>query len=293
MKNILFLVLLVCNIAMSQIKGNKEVETRYFPAVNLTDIQIGLYANITIDMSLNEGITISADSNLFEYIDTEVVDGSLKLNQLKWISPSQRMEILIGAPKLTRVEQQTNDVLNVIHLNLPNFNVMALNGTIVLEGEVQNLAIGAANGTVDARKIMVKEVFLNIWGPGKAQVNVTDLLDAKLSNDASLELVTKPKKIKGDVRKVLAKTKHTNTEETRYISFKIKNNSLNRNNFYVIGPKPDGKKFSYGFPMMPGKTRKEKWTIGTKIYKVSSLGLKKLLVKIEAKDENTTLRLFD
>ncbi len=292
MKSILFLLLFSCVCGLAQIKGNKKIETRHFSATDLNQVQVGLYATIVIDPSLEEGITITADSNLFENIDTEVVDGTLKLDQKEWISPSKRILIQIGAPKIQRVEQGTNAELKVINLHCTNFNAMALNGTIILNGEVQILGVGAESGTVDASKIVAKEVFLNIWGPGEALINATDLLDAQLSNKAKVSLFSKPKKTTGDVRKIHRKNTGTKKKETRYISFKIKNNSLNRNNFYVIGPKPDGKKFNYGFPMMPGKTRKEKWTIGTRIYMVSSLGLKNLLVKIEAKDANTTLPLF-
>ncbi len=276
----------------AQVQGNKEIETRRFPAPQLNHIQIGLYADITVDAEAEEGLVITTDSNLFELIDTEVVDGILKLQQKKWIAPSQRIKIRIGAPKLTQVEQGTNDVVKVINLSQTSFSAMALNGTILLIGKIQNLGIGAENGTVDASKAAAKEVFLNIWGPGKALVNATDLLNAKLSNEATVSLITKPKKIRGNVRKVLGKNKPMDKKEIRFITFKIKNNSRNRHNFYVIGPKPDGKNFSYGFPMMPGSTRKEKWTIGTRVYKVSPWGLKKLLVKIDAKDENTTLPLF-
>jgi hypothetical protein len=80
--------------------------------------------------------------------------------------------------------------------------------------------------------------------------------------------------------------------DAKFIKFRIKNNSFNRNHFYVVGPKPDGSKFSYGFPMMPNSKRKENWSVGTKVYKVSALGFKKLLVKIKKEDEGRIIDLF-
>lgn len=82
-------------------------------------------------------------------------------------------------------------------------------------------------------------------------------------------------------------------EKPEFINFIIKNNSFNRNHFYVVGPKPNGRKFSYGFPMMPFFKRKEYWTTGTKVYKVNRLGLRKLLITIKPEDENTVVKLFD
>jgi len=100
-------------------------------------------------------------------------------------------------------------------------------------------------------------------------------------------------KLKNDIWNLKSLTQSTNQqEEVRYIKFKIKNNSFNRNHFYVVGPKPNGGKFSYGFPMMPGQIRKETWTTGTKIYKTTKLGLRKLLVTIKADDENQVVKLF-
>ena len=44
--------------------------------------------------------------------------------------------------------------------------------------------------------------------------------------------------------------------------------------------------------MMPFSTRKENWSVGTKVYKVNKLGLRKLLVKIKPEDAGKTVKLF-
>ncbi len=62
-------------------------------------------------------------------------------------------------------------------------------------------------------------------------------------------------------------------------------------NCYVKGPKPDGSYFSYGFRMFPGQVRKKNWSIGSKIYRVSSLGTKKLLTEVLESDENKVVKL--
>lgn len=101
-----------------------------------------------------------------------------------------------------------------------------------------------------------------------------------------------PKSFRGDTKKVLARQSKEVEQAINWISFKIKNNSWNRNNFYVVGPKADGTRFSYGFPMMPGKVKKERWTVGTKIYRVNKVGFRKLLVTIKADDQGKTVKLF-
>ncbi len=292
MKKITLLLLLVGINGLAQIKGNTHIETRIFNLEKLTAIEISLYADIVIDASSEEKMSITSDSNLFDLIDTEVVAGKLKLSQKKWIQASERIKIRIGAPNVQSVEQGTNEVLRIINLDSDNLSITALNGRIVISGKSNALGIGVENGTVDANKVMAKEVYLNIWGHGKAIVHVTEFLEAKLSDEARLKLIAQPKRIKGNIDKALAYNNLTSKHEVRYIDLKIRNNSFNRNNFFVVGPKPDGRNFSYGFPMMPGKIRKEKWTTGTKIYKVNRIGLRKLLVTITNKDEDKVVKLF-
>jgi hypothetical protein len=61
----------------------------------------------------------------------------------------------------------------------------------------------------------------------------------------------------------------------------------------VVGPKPEGGKFGYGFPMNPNAVRKENWTVGTKVYKVNGLGFRKLIKVIELEDRGKTVALFN
>ena len=107
MKKILQIALiLICANNFAQVKGNKEITEQRFETESIEDIEISIYGDITIDVAASNGISISTDSNLFKHIDTEVVDGKLKLDQKKWIQPSQRPRIIIGAPDLNRVQMR-------------------------------------------------------------------------------------------------------------------------------------------------------------------------------------------
>ena len=292
MKKIIALIFLVSLPVISQVKGNKTIETRAFKTTNLKDIKINLYANITIDQSAEEGIKITADSNLFDKIDTEVVDGKLHLNQLEWIQPSQDIVITIGAPKLKRVEKGTHKTLRIVNVKNDYLQIMAPIGKVVVSGKTKQLNLGIENGIVDASNMIAENARVNIWSSGNASLYVENEIYSILNEDARLELKNTPKFLKGDTKQYLKKQEKKQKQEMKWIRFKIKNNSWNRNQFVVVGPKEDGSKFSYGFPMMPGKVRKENWSIGTKIYKVSKIGFRKLLVTIKAEDEAKTVKLF-
>lgn len=285
--------MLVGVLTHAQIKGNKIVETRTVNVAGLANLEMELYAKVEIDQNASEVMTITADSNLLDLIDTEIVDGKMILAQKEWIQPSTDIIIRIGMPNLKRVQVGVHETVIINNLTNNNASLTALIGGIIVSGNVNSVGIGAENGIIDAKDLKAKEVILNIWGRGKATVNATEVLDNTLSADARLVLVNQPKKIRGSsVKKAISKADPKKNDAIKYINVKIKNNSLSRNHFVVVGPKPDGNTFSYGFPMMPGATKKERWTTGAKVYKKNKIG-RKLLVTLIAANEDTVVKLFD
>ncbi|WP_430408250.1 head GIN domain-containing protein [Kordia sp.] len=297
MKQLFILLFLIGYTATAQTKGNKKIVTKTFPLENIQKIKINFYAKVTIDQSAKEGMTITTDENMMDLIDKEVVGNTLYLDQKEWIQPSQKTIITIGAPNIRHVETGTHDVTKIVNVDNEYLQLTAPIGTIILEGKTKELRLGIELAKIDASNLIAENAFVNIWSWGTAKVNVTNTLHAEVSNSGKLIYVNSPKEIKqktkneGEILSLAEKdmVKNPNAE---WIKFKIKNNNFNRNNFFVIGPKKDGTKFSYGFPMMPNALRKENWTVGTKIYKVNSLGLRKLLVTISKEDANTTVELF-
>ncbi|WP_299180480.1 DUF2807 domain-containing protein [uncultured Aquimarina sp.] len=286
------ILLLFSLTAIGQIKGNKKIETKTFNVENIESIKINFYAQVIIDNSKKETLIITTDTNLFEYIDKEVVGGTLYLDQKEWIQPSKNVKIIIGAPNIKKVESGTHDSTKIINLDNDYIQVVAPIGKIVLEGKTKELRIAAEVASIDASNLTAENARIDIWSWGSANVRVLNEIDAKLSKDAILKILNTPKKVKGDAKKTRNRNNKTKNNLTEYIKFKIKNNSLSRNHFLVIGPKPDGSKFSYGFPMMPQAIRKENWTTGTKVYKVNKLGKRKLLITIKKEDKDKIVTLF-
>ncbi|WP_027391349.1 GIN domain-containing protein [Aquimarina latercula] len=286
------ILLLFSLTTIGQIKGSKKIETKTFNVKNIESVKINFYAQVIIDNSKKETLIITTDTNLFEYIDKEVVGGTLYLDQKEWIQPSKNVKIIIGAPNIKKVESGTHDSTKIINLDNDYIQVVAPIGKIVLEGKTKELRIAAEVASIDASNLTAENARIDIWSWGSANVRVLNEIDAKLSKNAKLDILNTPKKIKGDAKKNRNRNNKTKNNLTEYIKFKIKNNSLSRNHFLVIGPKPDGSKFSYGFPMMPQAIRKENWTTGTKVYKVNKLGKRKLLITIKKEDKNKIVTLF-
>lgn len=296
MKTITLLLSLIGMTSIAQVKGNKTIETKAFPFENVETIKIDLYANITIDNSAKEHLEITADANLFKYIDTEIVDGTIHFSQLKWIQPSQKINIKIGAPYLKQVIHDTHDTTIITNVNNDELRVNANIGKVIIDGKTKTLRLATEIGQINATTTEADKVYVNIWGSGTVKVNPKSYLWADVSNDGKLLYTQLPEdntiKTKSGGMAFTTSDYKIKKEEVKWISFKIKNNSRNRHNFMVRGPKADGSFFGYGFPMMPNAKRKEKWSVGTKIYKQTTLGFKKLLVVITADDEGEVVNLF-
>jgi hypothetical protein len=258
----LLFALLIGFLGMAQVKGNKKIITRAFPIENIQKIKISFYTQVTIDQSAPGGLTITTDENLFDLIDTEVVGNTLHLNQKEWIQPSQKAIITIGAPNLRHVETGTHDVTKIINVDNDYLQLTSPIGMIILERQTKELRLGIELAKVDASKLVAENAFVNIWSWGNAKVNVTNMLHAEVSNSGKLLYVNSPKEIKKKTKKdgqvlSLAEKNTVKNPNAEWIRFKIKNNNFNRNQFFVVGSKKDGTKFSYGFPMMPNALRKE------------------------------------
>jgi len=288
MKNLgITIVLLLAGFtAFAQINGKGNLEERSFNLEEVYRVEAGMYADITVDMSMKAGITIEAQPNLFDHIGRSVKNGVLVLDQKKWIEPTERITIIVGAPELREVYMGTHDKLKVRNVTGDLFKVYGELGTTMIEGMVDEVRIKSESGVVDAKHLVAKTADVEISEDGHVMVNAA-MVDCDISEDGSYSNEQRVTSGCDQVRKEITRI------DTRYIDLQIKNNSWTRKHFVVIGPKPDGRKFSYGFSMMPGAKKSERWTIGSKIYSENRFGKRKLLATITAADEGQVRSIFE
>ncbi len=283
--------------ATAQVKGNKKITTKTFSINEINRIDIHLYADVIVDCAAKESMTITADENLMDLIGVSADHGRLVLDQVEWIKPSQDIQIRIGAPNLNQIQQSTHERVLVKNIQTSSFRAMALVGEIVVEGEAKELRASGEVGIVNAENFTAAKVNVNLWGWGKIKLNTPDLIEGIVKDGGTVLHKgenTKVKVRKSGDGKVLnpAQEVALKNPSAEFIDIKIKNNSPNRIQAYVVGPKPDGRKFSYGFPINAGQVKKEKWSVGTKVYRVSKVGTKKKLVEITKEDEGQVVPLY-
>ncbi len=162
-KIINLLMLVVCLTATAQIKGNKEIITETFNISNIETIKINFYAQVIIDQSKEEALTITIDDNLLNHIDKEVVNGTLHLDQKEWVQPSENVKIVIGAPNIRKVESGTHDTTRIINLDNDYIQVVAPIGKIFIEGKTKELRIAAELAYIDASNLVAENARVDIW----------------------------------------------------------------------------------------------------------------------------------
>lgn len=298
MRYFLSLVLtLTVIMATAQVKGNKKIVTKDFSIEEINHIQIHLYAKVVVDCAAKESLTITADENLMDLIGVSADHGRLVLDQVEWIKPSQDIQIRIGAPNLKQIQQSTHERVMIKNINTASFRAMALVGEIVVQGEAKELRASGEVGIVNAEDFRADIVNVNLWSWGTIKLNDPNLIEGIVKDSGTVLYKGRDTKVKvrrsGD-GKVLNPAQQVAMQDptAEFIDIKIKNNSPNRIQAYVVGPKPDGRKFSYGFPINAGQVKKEKWSVGTKVYRVSKVGTKKKLVEITKEDEGQIVPLY-
>ncbi len=295
------IILTLSTLIHAQVKGDRNILTEIYETEDILEIEVGLYADVVVDMSApNNYIKITADANIINLIGRTIDSGRLVLDQKEWIKASRDIRIEVGAPNLTYAQQGTHDRMIIDNIDTETLGVSALLGRIELIGHVDRLNAGGESGDIDALNLAAETVDINLWGRGKISLAQPKVLSGIVKEegvvyyDENDTKVSVKERSEGRVieRSMAKKTPKVVRPEARFIDFKLKNNSNKRINAYVRGPKPNGKYFSYGFPMRPGQVRKERWTVGTKVFRTNGMGLKKKLVEITANDEGEIVELY-
>lgn len=286
---------LFSTLTIAQINGNGNMSTTTLSVNDLTEIDIQFNADIILDFNAEETMTITADENVLNYIGKSFVNGKLTLDQIKWIEPSRNPKITIGTPNLKKVFQGTHSTTNIINVKSEKLWINGNVGKIFVAGICDEVRVNVSGTDVNLQNTKITYADITVDGRATVTLNEVYQLDTDLSRKAHIKLLKEPSQYLGNSKEEVQgrKPEYAVNPDLKYISFKIKNNSWTRKHFVVVGPKRDGNTFSYGFPMMPGSTKTENWSVGTKIYKEGKLGSRELLVTIDAEDEGKVVKLFE
>ena len=292
------LLLITSALLHAQKEGNGHIIPYTKTLPSFTRIDVSFNAQIIINCDTTTYLRITTDQNLMEDIEMSVIKNTLVLEQKEWIEPSREVKIFIGAPDLTRIEQSTHQTTTILNIDKEFFEASAQVGAIILKGRTKTLNASVETGDIIADELIVSKVNIDSRGWGKIKLGWVENITGSIKengqltyqNDlAQIDLYTPEK----GIVKLEEQPDDNPNNEAKYIEIKLKNNSLKFINAFVIGPKPNGGSFSYGFNLFPGQVKKERWTVGTKIYKERKRGSRELFREITENDENQIVKIYN
>ena len=223
-----FLMLLLNGCHWVGVRGNGKVKTDSRAVSNFTKLETD--GAFTINWTPGPAsLKITTDSNLFEYIRTDVSDDRLRIEWVKPLKGTRGIKVEVASPSLTRVTLNGAVKLTASNLSGTEFYLDANGATkAVLTGNV-NAMSGELNGAskLDAESLVTRAMELSINGAGKASVNATEALKVSISGAGK---VTAPPGIRPSRRRSTAREvsgSGTNTFARRRCAFSAQMSATN------------------------------------------------------------------
>jgi putative autotransporter adhesin-like protein len=181
--------------------GNLTTEARTLPP--FSSIKLNSSADVVIDRTGTQSVTVSGDDNILALFTTEVKDGTLHLafapdtSLRRGKSPLYRITVT----DLRSIEIDGSGDVKVDHLDGAALTAgITGSGDMQLNGRVDELALSIeGSGDIDATELQAKRAKIRMSGSGDATVNASDTLDVQLSGSGDVRYVGSPKLTK-DVR---------------------------------------------------------------------------------------------
>lgn len=175
------------------VKGNGVITTDSRPIPNFSRIEAD--GAFTINWTSGPAkLSVTTDSNLLEYIRTNISGEKLRIEWVKPLKGTRGIKVDIASPVLSRVT--LNGAVRFVAANLsgPEFYLEA-NGAsrVALNGNV-NAMSGEMNGAsrLDAESLETRAMELSISGAGRADVNATEALKVEISGAGKVTYAGNP-----------------------------------------------------------------------------------------------------
>jgi hypothetical protein len=186
----------VGNLGGIQGSGNAKTETR--KVSGFKEIKAGNAVNLEITVQKDFGLTIEADDNMLEHIQTDVSGSTLTIAAKDNISPKTKIKIKISLPELTNLEVSAASTATVSGVKADSIKLNAGSASkIKIDGEVKSVeATASAASGIDAEILKTENAKVNSSGASSITVAPTGDLDADASGASSVIYTTEPKNIK-------------------------------------------------------------------------------------------------
>lgn len=225
---ILSLLLTSCMFDMG-VRGNGNVRTEHRPVTeSFSKIEVSRGLNVYLSQGATESISVEADDNLLNIIETNINNGILKVTARENISHASSRNIYVTAKDIQSIETssgsdlETTNTIQTNHLELSTSSGSDLDVKIEahsisahsssgsdldLEGHVNEFSATASSGSsIDAEKLVAVNSHVKASSGSGITVNTQKKLTAKASSGGDVtyighpEILDKTDGVSGSVR---------------------------------------------------------------------------------------------
>ena len=179
-----------------QIVGSGTLDTEKMTFTDFTIVEVGWGFDVDIDQSDSYSISITADDNIFDYIETSKTGNTLKIGlKLGYIYQNTTLKAEITMPDLYEVEFSGGVRGTVEGFTSSHDFAISLSGgcNISLEGAANDLTISASGGSLlSLSDFPVHDTTVNLSGGSHATINLDGRLDGNLSGGSHLTYLGNP-----------------------------------------------------------------------------------------------------
>ena len=179
----LSLLLTGCDISLQGIRGSgiKMSETREIDEFDR--IHVDGMGTVNVEFGDKPSLQVTGDDNLLEFVETQVVEGVLKISLRENINPVTKLTFDVVATKLEAAEIDGAAKLFIRSAKLDDLQLIVDGaGEITADGTTESLDIevsGAAS--IDTNELLAKSVKISISGAANANIYASETLDATIS----------------------------------------------------------------------------------------------------------------
>jgi hypothetical protein len=198
-------ILMTSMLGCMRIEGSGKMTTESRTVSGFTAVSLGGDADIEIEQTGEEALTITADDNILQLLRSDVRAGRLELgpkNNAK-LNPTQKIHYKLSVKSL-------NEITLAGDVQAAAKQIMTDRLTVVMSGDCDVRIDGSTDrqeititgdGKYEGQNLKSKTASLRITGDGNIKLAVSDKLDVNIIGDGSVEYTGDPmvtKNIIGD-----------------------------------------------------------------------------------------------
>ena len=218
---LVFLLMVSCELINYQ-KGNGDVISEKRPLENFTEIHFTGNYEIGLKHGGKEQVVIVTDSNLMDYIDTEVHNGVLVVDASKKIHSDHGIKIFVTYLELHKVKSIGASIINTdgplvssrFELEMPGAGLIDMEvevtdldimlagaGSVKLRGQAKNQVISLNGvGKLEAFDLESESCEVTVSGMGGVEINVKENLNARVNGVGSIRYKGNPAHVDDQVK---------------------------------------------------------------------------------------------